>query len=98
MFRVWISITSDETLHNLVALCTMDTSIGRTLKYRVLSVSYPLQFLLGAFYYVEAVVLLEDIITKVPAVNETARTGYTYFSSVTYYDSQDITDAYKRAA
>lgn len=59
----------------------------------------PSQFLLGGFYYIEAVVLLEDFIDKVPAM-ETNGThpGITYFSDITYYNASDITSAYRNAA
>ena len=52
------------------------------------------------FYYIEAVVLLEDFIESVDTINTTNfKDGpVTYFSEVSYYNSSDVTAAYHRAA
>jgi hypothetical protein len=57
--------------------------------------------MLGAFYYVEAVVLLEDIIGKVDAINSTQPSKEDMFQmlgEVSYYRTADITGAYRDAA
>ncbi len=61
-----------------------------------------LQFLLGIFYYIEAVVLLEDVIGSVSKVNQSQsydfKDNFTYLEGVSYYSSENITLAYRNAA
>ena len=57
--------------------------------------TYPHQFLLGGFYWIEAVALFEDIAGGLKPLNTTSGTR---ISGVDYYDPGAITKAYQNAA
>ena len=57
--------------------------------------TYPHQFLLGGFYWIEAVALFEDIAGGLKALNTTSGTR---ISGVDYYNPVAITNAYQNAA
>lgn len=67
-----------------------------TLFHKVLY-CFDFQFFLGVFYYLEAVVLLEDIIDAVPKLSH-KNFSYTALDEVTLYNDTDITKAYHNAA
>ena len=58
------------------------------------------QFLLGIFYYVEAVVLFEDIQSNLLLFNLTAPDlpAGTYFDGVDYYNTDLVSSGYQTAA
>ena len=56
--------------------------------------AHPYQFLLGGFYWIEAVALFEDILGGVTALNNTYAGGI----KIDHYDPADITSAYQNAA
>ena len=51
------------------------------------------KFLLGAFYWIEAVALFEDVKASLTKSNSTYQ-----FSGVDHYDPSDVTNAYRNAA
>ena len=57
--------------------------------------THPHQFLLGGFYWIEAVALFEDIAGGLKALNTTSGAR---ISGVDYYDPAKVTTAYHNAA
>jgi len=56
------------------------------------------QFLLGGFYWIEAVALFEDILGGIKPLNTTTYAGDIRIHGIDHYNPVDITDAYQNAA
>ena len=55
-------------------------------------------FLLGGFYWIEAVALFEDIVGGIKPLNTTTYAGDIRISGIDHYDPAVITQAYQNAA